>query len=437
MSIFGALDTSVSGLQAQSSAFTNISDNIANSQTTGYKGVDTNFINYLVQSTPTSNGADSVVAHPDYTNTVQGTVTQSSDPLALAISGQGYFNVSEPAANTLSSSTTQSFQAQQYYTRAGDFSLNKQGYLVNGAGAYLNAWPVDTASGLVNTSSLAPIQIAQTATPPVATSDVKLSAALPTTPASSPVSTQVDVYDALGNLQQLNLSWTQGSAANNWNLAVTSPGATPATIANASMTFGPTGTVTSAASGTLSTLTTTTANATPSFNTAGGPATLALQANFGSGNQPIKLDLGTFGGTGGLTQFAGTSINLQGATQNGTPPGNFSNLAIDNQGNITVNYSNGFSQTVAQVPLATFSAPDALQNQSGQLYTASQGSGAAIVNAVGSNGSALVTGSIEASNVDIAKQFTNLITAQQAYTANSKVITTAQQLLQTVVNMVQ
>ncbi len=436
MSIFGALDTSVSGMQAQSSAFTNISDNIANSQTIGYKGVNTNFINYLVQSSASSNGADSVIARPNYSNTVQGTVTQSTDPLALAISGQGYFNVSEPAANVTSGSATQSFQSQQYYTRAGDFTMNKQGYLVNGAGAYLNAWPID-ATGVVNTSVLAPIQISQATTPPKATSTVTLSASLPTTPtpATSPVNTQVDIYDSLGNMQQLNLSWTQAAGTNQWNLAVYAPGdpsgsTAKAPIANASMTFG--------SDGTLSALSTTSAGASAlAPQTAGNPATLKIQANFGNGPQNIALDFGTFGGTAGLTQYAGTSLNLQGASQNGTPPGNFSNLSIDTQGNITVNYNNGFSQAVAQIPIATFDAPDALQNQSGQIYTASQGSGSATINPIGSNGNALVTGSTESSNVDIATQFTNLITAQQAYTANSKVITTAQQLLTTVVNMVQ
>ncbi|HQT85345.1 MAG: flagellar hook protein FlgE [Acidiphilium sp. 37-64-53] len=433
MSIFGALDTSVSGMQAQSSAFTNISDNIANSQTTGYKGVDTNFINYLTQSSSTSNGADSVIARPDYSNTVAGTITQSTNPLALAISGQGYFNVSDPVSSTASSSATQNFQTQQYYTRSGDFKLNKQGYLVNGTGAYLNGWSINTTNGVVNTSSLAPIQISQATTPPIATSTVTLSASLPTTPATSPVSTQVDIYDSLGNLQQLNLSWTQ-TGANQWSMAAYAPGDTAGNTANtpiatASMTFG--------SDGTLSTLSTSSAGASASKNTAGQPATLTIPANFGNGTQNIALDFGTFGGTAGLTQYAGTGLNLQGASQNGTPPGNFSNLSIDTQGNITVNYSNGFSQAVAQIPLATFNAPDALQNQSGQLYTASQGSGAATINAVGSNGNALVTGSTESSNVDIATQFTSLITAQQAYTANSKVITTAQQLLQTTVNMVQ
>lgn len=244
MSIFGALDTAVSGLQSQSSAFTNISDNIANSQSVGYKGVDTNFINYLTQSTATANGSDSVAAHPDYTNTVQGAVTQSSDPLALAISGQGFFAVSEPAATTATGGTmAQSFQEQQYYTRAGDFTLNKDGYLVNGAGAYLDGWSVNPSTGIINTAVLAPIRIAQGTTPPVPTSSVTLSAALPATPTpGQPVSTQVDVYDSLGTLHQLNLSWVQ-NASNDWTVTLSSPDATPSTIGTAEMKFGATSTL--------------------------------------------------------------------------------------------------------------------------------------------------------------------------------------------------
>lgn len=431
MSIFGALDTSVSGLQAQSSAFTNISDNIANSQTIGYKGVETNFTNYLVQSTASNNGADSVVATPKYTNTVQGTVTQSTNPLALAINGNGYFNVSMPGPSTTSGgTTTQTFNAQQYYTRAGDFSLNKEGYLVNGSGAYLDGWTVDPATGTANTSSLQPIQVSQGASPPVPTSNVTVSATLPTQPSSTPVTTQVDVYDNLGNMQQLNLSWSQiTGAANTWTLNISSPNANPTatppgTIGTATMTFGPNGTLSSMTAGAGTT-------------TSGTGGQLQINPTYNGTAQPITLDFGSFGSTTGLTQYAGTSLNLQGATQNGSPSGDFSNLSIDTQGNITANYTNGFSKLVAQIPLASFSAPDALQNLSGQLETASQGSGSASVNAVGGSGGTLVTGSVENSNVDIAKQFTNLITAQQAYTANSKVVTTAQQLLQTTVNMVQ
>ena len=436
MSIFGALDTAVSGLQSQSSAFTNISDNIANSQSVGYKGVDTNFINYLTQSTATNNGSDSVVARPNYTNTVQGAVTQSSDPLALAISGQGLFTVSEPAATTAASGTTvQSFQGQQYYTRAGDFTLNKNGYLVNGAGAYLDGWSVNPSTGTVNTATLAPIQIAQGSTPPIATNNVTLSAALPATPTpGQPVSTQVDVYDSLGTLHQLNLNWAQ-NANNDWTVTLSSPDANPSTIGTAEMKFGATSGNTVPA-GTLGSLSNTTGGVAATGYTANGPATLSFSADFGNGAQPVSLDLGNFGGTSGLTQYSGNSFNLQGTSQNGMPQGNFSNVAIDSQGNVAVNYSNGFSATVAQIPLATFRAPDALQNQSGQLFTASQGSGTATVNAVGTNGGgSLVTGSTESSNVDIATEFTKLIAAQAAYSANAKVITTANQLTQTTINM--
>ena len=92
MSLFGAMSTAISGLGAQSAAFTNISDDLANSQTVGYKGVNTSFIDYLTTSSATQNDSGAVVARPDYTNSVQGTVTQSSDSLALAIAGQGFFN---------------------------------------------------------------------------------------------------------------------------------------------------------------------------------------------------------------------------------------------------------------------------------------------------------------------------------------------------------
>lgn len=436
MSIFGALDTAVSGLQSQSSAFTNISDNIANSQTIGYKEINTSFINYLTQSTATANGPDSVVARPDYENTTPGATTQSSDPLALAIGGQGFFTVSEPAATKPDSGpTAQGFQSQQYFTRAGDFTLDKNGYLVNGAGAYLDGWSVDPSTGITNTSVLAPIQIAQGTAPPVPTSNISLSAALPATPSpGQPVSTQVDVYDSLGTLHQLDLNWAQ-NANNDWTMTLSSPDASPPTIGTAEMRFGATS-GNPVPAGTLGSLTNPTGSVTATGFAANSPAQLSFSANFGNGAQPITLDLGNYGGTTGLTQYAGAGFSLQGAPQNGMPQGNFSNVTINDQGNVLVNYSNGFAATVARIPLATFRAPDALQSQSGQLFTASQGSGSPTINAIGANGAgALVTGSTEGSNVDIATEFTKLIAAQAAYSANAKVITTANQLTQTTINM--
>ena len=138
MSLFGAMSTAISGLTAQAAAFTNISDNTANSQTIGYKGVDTNFIDYLTASSATSNQSGSVLTTPGYTNEVQGTINQSDDPLAMAINGQGFFAVSQQ--NGTSSTGAVTFQAQQAYTRAGDFQLDKNGYMVNSAGETLDGY---------------------------------------------------------------------------------------------------------------------------------------------------------------------------------------------------------------------------------------------------------------------------------------------------------
>jgi flagellar hook protein FlgE len=436
MSIFGAMTTAVSGLQAQAGAFTNISNNIANSQSTGYKGVNTNFIDYLTQSSATQSGPQSVVAHPDYTNDVQGAITQSSDPLALAINGQGFFSVSQASASSAGAAgAAQNFSAQPQYTRAGDFTLDKNGYLVNGAGDYLNGWSVNPATGAANTSVLAPIQIAQGTNSPVATSNVTLAAELPATPTpGQPVTTQVSIYDSLGTMHQLNLNWTQ-NATNDWTVAVSSADSSPASLGSAEVKFG-NASGNPVAAGTIGSLSNATGGVTATSYGANTPATLSFNANFGNGTQPVTLNLGNFGGTNGVTQYSGTSFNLLGSTQNGQAQGSFSNLSIDTQGNVAVNYSNGNSKVVAQIPIATFTAPDALQGQPGQSFTASQGSGSASINAIGANGSgSLVTGATESSNVDISTEFTKLIATQQAYSANAKVITTANQLSQTTLNM--
>src|ERR1700689_3354626 len=128
MSIFGAMNSAISGLTSQSDAFGNISDNVANSQTVGFKLVDTSFVDYLTTSTPTQNQPGAVVAQPLYVNDVQGPITQTDSPLNLAIAGQGFFAVSQQTGQIAGTPT---FNPQQFYSRAGDFTLNNQGYLVN------------------------------------------------------------------------------------------------------------------------------------------------------------------------------------------------------------------------------------------------------------------------------------------------------------------
>ena len=224
MSLFGAMNTAISGLNAQSNAFGNISDNVANTQTIGYKRVDTSFIDYLTTSNASVNDPGSVVARPDYVNNVQGTVTQSDNPLGLAIAGQGFFAVSQ---KTGEANNLPTFNPQQYYTRAGDFQMDKNGYLVNSANEALNGWPV-YRNGVVNQNTLAPIQVTQTVYNPVATSTVTLSANLPATPdtgtTTTPISSNIDVYDALGTVHTVTLNWTLNPAvANNWTVSIAMP----------------------------------------------------------------------------------------------------------------------------------------------------------------------------------------------------------------------
>ena len=242
MSLIGAMSTAISGLNAQSAAFTNISDDVANSQTTGFKGVDTSFVDYLTTSTATTNVSGSVATRPDYLNNVQGSISQSSDPLALAIDGQGFFAVSEQ--NGTSANNTPTFSQQQYYTRAGDFTLDANGYLQNSAGEYLNGYSVNPTTGVVNNSTLAPISVAQTQFQPIASTQISLVANVPATPgANSNLSSQVSVYDATGTAHQMTTSWTQTSA-NNWTLTLSSPDdQTGPTTGTVNVTFGADGTI--------------------------------------------------------------------------------------------------------------------------------------------------------------------------------------------------
>jgi flagellar hook protein FlgE len=446
MSLFGAMNTAISGLTAQSSAFGNIGDNVANSQTVGYKRVDTNFIDYLTTSTERQNDPGAVVATPNYVNNVQGTITQTDNTLGLAIAGQGFFAVSQPNGEVNNIPT---FNQQQFYTRAGDFQMDKNGFLVNSAGYYLNGWPVSydptTNKPVTNQNTLQPIQVTQTVYNPVPTSAVTLSANLPATPdASTPITSDIDVYDSLGTMHTVTLAWTQVAAtttdAAHWNVGISYKDASGNTqTGSANVYFGNNG-ADAGTIGQVSNASGIVSNPSGSWDgTKNAQSSLTFAANFGAGvAQNIQLNLGTYDASDGLTQYAGTQYSLRGLTQNGVPPGAFSSVTTQANGDITVNYDNGQSRVIAQVPVITFNDPDALQRQDGQAFTASTGSGTPLAEAAGTNGAGtLVTQSVESSNVDIATEFTKLIVAQQAYSANTKMVTTAAQMLQQTIDMKQ
>ena len=434
MSLFGALYTAVSGLDAQSAAFGNISDNVANSQTVGFKETNTAFTDYLTTSTAAVNDPGSVATRPDYTNNVQGTVTASTDPTALAISGNGFFAVQEATGNAADG--TPQLSAQQYYTRAGDFSLDENGYLQNSQGEYLQGWAVNSATGIVDQTNLQTIRVSQAQYDPVPTGKIVLSANLPATPGPTTTnSSQVQVYDALGTQHTLNVNWVQNSASD-WTATITAPdNAGGATIGSAEIQFGA-ASGNAVPEGTIGSILNPTGSVASSSYSAGGEATLTASANFGSGAQPITIDLGGFGTAGGVTQFAGTTYDLHGVSQNGAAAGSYSGITINGDGNVVANYNNGQTRALAQIPIEVFASPDALQRQSGQAFTATVNSGLATSQGVQSDqAGSLVVGSVESSNVDVATEFSKLIVAQQAYGANAKVITTASDMLTQTIDM--
>ena len=443
MSLFSAINTAISGLTGQSAAFGNISENVSNSQTVGFKRVDTSFTDYLTTDTPTESAPGAVAARPDYVNNIQGSPTQTDNPLGMAISGQGFFAVSQPIGQV---NNVPTFSPQQFYTRAGDFTMNANGYLVNSAGNYLNGWAVNPSTKAVNQNALVPIKVDQSPYNPVATANVTLAANLPATPTSgtatstSPLSSQVTVYDALGTAHAVTLNWTQ-TATDNWTVQVSVPdaagGTTDAGSANVQFGAASGNTVPEGTIGQVSASSSDPGTVTTGAYGAGQPATLSFTTNFGSGSQTIQLNLGNYGGTNGVTQYAGSTYSPQGLTQDGVPPGTYSSVKTQSNGDVVVNYSNGQTRTIAQIPVTTFQDPNGLQSQNGQAFTSTLNSGTPLTQAAGANGAgSILTGETEGSNVDIATEFSKLIVTQQAYSSNAKVVTTANTMLQATLQMV-
>ncbi|HEX4408541.1 MAG TPA: flagellar hook-basal body complex protein [Xanthobacteraceae bacterium] len=181
MGIFDALTTAVAGLQAQSFALQNISGNIANSETTGYKETDSSFEDMVSAAVQNQQTTDGVIANSVATNTVQGTIQSTSVSTDMAINGSGYFVVAKPDGN---SGNQPVFSGVNYYTRAGDFQMNDNGYLVNGAGYYLEGIPINPATGTTSGSSPQVLQFNNNFVPASATTTINYQANLPSSPSS-------------------------------------------------------------------------------------------------------------------------------------------------------------------------------------------------------------------------------------------------------------
>jgi len=459
MGLFDALTSAVSGLQAQAFAMQNISGNIANSQTIAYKGINTSFTDLIDGNGVASQQvAGGVTPSSIATNTVQGAIQAASSGTDMAINGDGYFSVQAPIGFT---GNIPIFGANNSYTRRGDFQLNAGGYLVNAAGYYLEGIPIDPTTGAASGNVAAPLQFQNNFLPASATTTINYGINLPTTPATAAFNANipnsellnpadfsvghdptvagtgqvigadastfikesvdggtVTVYDANGTPANLELRWAKvDSVANGgtdtWELFYqTNSTATGTTVAwqNAGTDF--------------------------TFNAAGQPnpaiGNIALTGVTINGVSLGNLSLVTQ--SGAITQFASasgqTTVNTM--QQNGFAAGSLQSIAVGNNGVITGTFSNGQNVSLAQIPIVHFNSPDNLKSLSGGAYEVTEDSGPALAGASGQ----IVGQSLEGSNTDIATEFTKLIVTQQAYSANTKVITTTNEMSQDLLNVI-
>lgn len=436
MSLYSSMNTALSGMNAQSRALGHISDNVANSQTIGFKRTDTNFVSYISESNSDVHRPGTVLARPDFTNQVQGTVEQVENPLAMAISGQGFFTAALPVGTNTDGS--KNFDARNFYTRAGDFNRDREGYLVNGAGYVLQGWPV--TDDVVDKTQLSPIKVMEDVFTPSPTQELSFTGNL-AAGGTTAQSTSIQVIDSLGRSRALTLTFTptDSTTDNTWSLSINASEATTPALGSIDVLFGkdPTDNTKDQPDGTIAQFLN--PSSTAIIGSTGTAATVTFSANFGQGTQTMVLNLGTFGVSGGLTQFASTGtsgLSVNNFEQDGIPIGSFSSVTTQKNGDVRINYDNGQSRVVARVPVTMFKDPDKLEHLDGQAFLRTTESGEARVVEAGEDGAGLLsTRAVERSNVDIATEFSKLILAQRAYSANTRIVTTVDDLLQETLNM--
>ncbi|MBB5710783.1 flagellar hook protein FlgE [Sphingomonas xinjiangensis] len=426
MSLYSALYAGVSGLSAQSAAMATVADNITNINTVGYKGVEAQFRTLVTDGRAKANySAGGVAAAPTALVSKQGLLQASGSSTDLAIDGGGFFVTRTGTGDDSSVS----------FTRAGSFKQDEEGFLRNSSGLYLQGWRIDNSGSYQNTGSLDQLE-------PVRVSDL-VGTASPTTRLQMRANLQTDavvgtpegtftrpfeVYDSQGGAHTLTTTFTK-TAPNNWTVTISSPDATPTQIATGTMVFNGDGSLKSitgldqdAATGGV--------QIKPNWVNANADAEY-ISLQFGTPGDPTAATP-TPGGIDGITQFGGVS-SVVSSNVNGGLLGNLVSVDVSKSGRVNAIFDDGSTREVFQLPIATFQNPDGLTRLSGNAYTVSKASGGVTLNEPGSLGAGdIASSSLEASTVDLASEFTNMIRFQRAYSASSKIITTVDDMLREV-----
>ncbi len=411
----------LSGLNAASKNLDVIGNNIANANTYGAKASRAEFGDVYAAALSGSGASQSGIGvglHAVTQQFTQGNITTTSNSLDIAISGPGFFEVSR--------------NGQTFYTRNGQFQVDKDGFIVTNQQDRLLGYPAD-AQGVIQPGMAVPLQLPTAGIDPRASTRIDMEMNLDsrqgvTLPAGSPQidfndattynsATSLTVYDTIG--QEVALTYYfQKTDTDNWNVYVTANGVSvgddgaggPAPVTTMVFDGGapvyPDGPVTLDV---------------PSSTNAMGAQTLAIPG--------IELNLS------GATQF-GAGFGVTRLTQDGFAPGRLSGMSIEDDGVVMATYSNGQSKPAGQIELATFRNMQGLKPLGGNLWARTYESGDPIVGTPGQgNLGVLQSGALEESNVDLTAELVNMITAQRIYQANAQTIKAQDQVLQTLVNL--
>lgn len=412
--MFTSFSTALSALNANTTAIDVVGNNLANLNTPGFKASTLAFHDLVTQSIGPGSSSTQVgfgVGMPiTLRHFAQGSIQTSSGALDAAIQGDGFFVVKSTGGAT-------------QYSRGGNFQVNQSGQVITPTGELLQGWA--TQNGVVNTNSGVgniTVPVGSLASPAATAStsvDLNLNAAAVNGTANGTFSTSVEVFDSLGISHIATFQFTKSATANQWNYSASVPAAdttgaqTPIT---GTLTFDGTGKLTAP----------TAATAPPVLAVTGlkdGAADLAITWNIFNAGTPR------------ITQFAQAS-STSAVAQDGSAAANLVGVGLADGGQVLAKYSNGQQTVVGQIALASIRNPESLlavgnNNFQVSAYTAPPAFG---LPGTGGRGSVL-GGSIEASTVDIAREFTNLIVFQRGYQANAKMVTTVDELSQETINL--
>jgi len=399
-----SLDLALSGINAANTDLNTIANNLANVDTTGFKGSTAEFSSLFAQTqqglsqTDVGNGVQTAEIAQQFS---QGNINTTSDNLDLALNGNGFFIVSNNGALS--------------YTRNGAFQVDQNGTLVTAGGEQVLGYQ-PLASGGFNTGGLSPLQLTTAEVSPQATSSANITLNLPSNATAPPDAfsptnsnsyndtTSMTVYDSLGAAHTAQLYFVKGTAANTWNAQLYIDGTavgTPQTL-----TYNSAGTLTAPANGQLN---------FGSYTPSTGAAAMNIAFNFGSS-----------------TQY-GSSFGVDSESQNGYTTGNLTGINISSTGIVQAAFTNGQSTTLGQIALANFENPQGLQQTGNTQWQQTYASGSPVNGVAGGSGFGTIqSGALEQSNVDITTQLVDMINAQQNFQANAQMISTQSQAMQAI-----